>query len=403
MKYTIKRSQLLWLSLLLMLAALTIQARFGASLSWQRKNAAPALITQPARVSKSVSPALVAAPVQSGGSYNITQSVIAGGGDKSAGGNITITGTIGQNNAGASSGGSYTVGGGFWAGTTGGCAAITVSPLDPALPSGTTGTFYSQQFTQMGGSSTIIWSISTGAPPVNVTINSSSGLLSGTPATSGTFNFTARATDANGCFGERPYTLTITNLALTINSVTPPAGRTEGGQQIVLTGSFANLLTVTVGGIAATWNFTSGTTQITVTTPPHAAGAVNIVLTPTAGSPYTKTNAFAYLPTVFTDNTLVAGVTTAKAQHILELRQAVDALRAVAGLAPAAWTDPTLLPASTVIKAIHITEMRSNLESAAALLGYSPGSYTDPALISGIPIKRLHIEDLRQRLRNIAG
>ena len=130
---------------------------------------------------------------------------------------------------------------------------------------------------------------------------------------------------------------------------------------------------------------------------------MNIDLTPTSGLGYTKTNAFAYLPTVFSDQPLIAGVTTAKAQHILELRQAVDALRIVAGFPSAPWTDPTLSPTSTLIKAVHITELRSYLENVAALLGYSAGSYTDSGLSSGFVIKRVHIEELRQRIRAIAG
>ncbi len=194
--------------------------------------------------------------------------------------------------------------------------------------------------------------------------------------------------------------------ALAINSVTPPAGRASGGQQIKLAGSFANISSVTVGGNPATWTYTNGasdTSMITVTTPLHAVGAVDIVLTPTTGSPYTKTNAFAYLPTVFTDDTLMIGVTTAKAQHIIELRQAVDVLCIVGGLGPASWTDPTLTPTSTLIKAVHITELRTYLENVAAPLGYSAGSYTDLGLSSGFVIKQVHVEELRQRIRSIAG
>jgi hypothetical protein len=127
------------------------------------------------------------------------------------------------------------------------------------------------------------------------------------------------------------------------------------------------------------------------------------VLTPTAGNAYTKSNAFAYLPTVFTDDTLVAGITTAKAQHILELRQCVDALRAVAGFAPAAWTDPALLPQSSIIKAVHIQELRENLDSALTQLGYSTQGYTDTGLSGGFVIKGLYIEELRQRIRTIAN
>ncbi len=199
------------------------------------------------------------------------------------------------------------------------------------------------------------------------------------------------------------FTFPACNSPLRIDSVSPQAGRASGGQLVKLTGSFANLSTVTMGGVSASFSFTNGTSEVTVTTPPHAAGAVSIDLTSSSGGASSKSNAFAYLPTVFTDNTLMAQVTTAKAQHIIELRQAVDALRAVAGLGPAPWTDPTLSPASTLIKAVHITELRTNLENVAALLGYPSGSYTDPALSAGFVIKLVHIEELRQRIRVIAG
>jgi hypothetical protein len=193
--------------------------------------------------------------------------------------------------------------------------------------------------------------------------------------------------------------------ALRIDTVTPPAGRASGGQTVQLTGAFAGLSTLTMGGTSASWVYTNGagdTTSITVTTPAHAVGAVQIDLTPTSGSPYSKANAFAYLPTVFTDDTLVVGQTTAKAQHIIELRQAVDAMRAVAGLSGAPWTDPALAAGSR-IKAIHIVELRTFLDDAATRLGYSTSPYTDPSLAAGYSIKRIHIEELRQRIIVIAG
>ncbi len=236
-----------------------------------------------------------------------------------------------------------------------------------------------------------------------ISVNSSGLVSISNAAPAGAHTITIRATDNCGATTAAQFTLTV-NAPLVITSVTPPAGRASGGQQIKLAGSFVNLATVTMGGVLApSWFFSSGTSEITVTTPAHAVGAVNIDLTPSAGSAYTKTNAFAYLPTIFTDDPLVVGVTTAKAQHIIELRQAVDALRTVAGLTAAAWTDATLVPGITFIKATHIAELRSNLEAAALALGYGTTTYTDPALSSGLPIKRVHIEELRQRIRVIAG
>jgi hypothetical protein len=209
-----------------------------------------------------------------------------------------------------------------------------------------------------------------------------------------TNNITPTLSDVTVCFSN----------SLGVDTVGPVAGRASGGQTLTLTGELAGLSTVTIGGTPVAWSYAIGTSAIEFTTPPHAVGAVDIVLTPTSGSPVTRTKAFAYLPTVFTDDTLMVGVTTAKAQHILEIRQAVDALRAVAGLGSASWTDPGLSPFSTTIRAVHILELRTFLEDAASRLGYSPGlGYTDPGVTSGFVIKKAHIEDLRQRIRNIAG
>ena len=200
-------------------------------------------------------------------------------------------------------------------------------------------------------------------------------------------------------------TPTPTPVPLRIDNTMPPAGRTSGGQQIVVTGAFAGLSTITMGGSSTSWVYTNGgadTSSITITTPAHLVGAVQINLTPTSGSVLSKSNAFAYLPTVFTDDALVIGQTTAKTQHIIELRQAVDAMRAVAGLGGAPWTDPTLALGDR-IKAIHILDLRTWLDDAATRLGYSISTYTDPGLPPGFPIKRIHIEELRQRIRTIAG
>ena len=192
--------------------------------------------------------------------------------------------------------------------------------------------------------------------------------------------------------------------ALRIDAVLPPAGRTAGGQQVRLTGSFAGLSTVLMGGGSASWSYTNGTSEITVTTPAHAAGAVQIDLTPTTGNTYTKPNAFAYLPSVFTDDLLIIGVTPARAQHVTELRQAVDTMRAVAGLGPVQWTDPILMPFGTAIRWMHIQELRTYLDDATGRLGYPAGpAYSDPTLSAGSVIKRIHIEELRQRIRAIAG
>ena len=148
------------------------------------------------------------------------------------------------------------------------------------------------------------------------------------------------------------------------------------------------------------WSYTSGARQVTVTSPAHVVGSADITLIPIAGANYARANAIAFLPAAFTDDTLVAGVTVVRAQHIIELRQAVDALRAVAALGPAPWVDPAL--GAVPIKATHILELRAFLEEAAASLGYAAGNYTDAALAAGMTVKRVHVEELRQRIRDLS-
>lgn len=79
----------------------------------------------------------------------------------------------------------------------------------------------------------------------------------------------------------------------------------------------------------------------------------------------------------FTDDPL--GTTTPiKAAHVLELRQAVLAAEAAAGLSSPAFSNPTLGP-GVPVKALHVSELRSRLAAARAALGLPPLVYSNPA------------------------
>jgi hypothetical protein len=95
------------------------------------------------------------------------------------------------------------------------CPAITVT--NPGVSTGTAGVAFSQTFTQSGGQGTITWS-KTGALPVGITLNSGSGVLSGTTNAAGSFPITVKATDSNGCFGTSSYTLTINCQTITVTN-----------------------------------------------------------------------------------------------------------------------------------------------------------------------------------------
>ncbi len=75
--------------------------------------------------------------------------------------------------------------------------AVYALTIDPAL-------VQQQQFAAQTESATV----TAGALPAGLTLMPS-GLLSGTPTQTGTFNFTVQTTDANGCLGTRSYAMTI--------------------------------------------------------------------------------------------------------------------------------------------------------------------------------------------------
>jgi uncharacterized repeat protein (TIGR01451 family) len=97
---------------------------------------------------------------------------------------------------------------------------------------------------------------------------------------------------------------------------------------------------------------------------------------------------------LFTDDPIISGSTRAKAVHIMELRAAVSAVRAAAGLPPANFSDGSLT-AGFPIKAVYVTELRSSLDAARAVIGVPAMVYTDPMLGPGYMIRAAHLRDLR--------
>jgi len=99
---------------------------------------------------------------------------------------------------------------------TGGCPAIAINPL--TLPNGTIATAYSEPIIASGGVPPYSYGVTAGTLPPGLTL-APNGLLSGTPTTAATSAFTIRASDANGCFADRAYTMTITTAVPTLPQV----------------------------------------------------------------------------------------------------------------------------------------------------------------------------------------
>ncbi|MCG3162016.1 MAG: hypothetical protein JMDDDDMK_03244 [Acidobacteria bacterium] len=94
------------------------------------------------------------------------------------------------------------------------CPPLTVGP--ETLSDGAVGAAYLKPLSATGGSGLYSFKLSAGALPAGLVVGD--GAIVGTPTQAGLFNFTVRATDANGCQGARAYTLRINAAPLAIVS-----------------------------------------------------------------------------------------------------------------------------------------------------------------------------------------
>jgi hypothetical protein len=103
------------------------------------------------------------------------------------------------------------------AGTDGADLGAALDSTDPAplgidasaLAGGTAGQAYAGSLTAQGGTKPYAWSIASGALPAGLSLDSTSGAISGVPSSSGTTAFVARVVDAAGTRADQALSITI--------------------------------------------------------------------------------------------------------------------------------------------------------------------------------------------------
>ena len=205
---------------------------------------------------------------------------------------------------------------------------LTINPPPPVITSpgtatGTVGVAFSYQITATNNPTSYGAS---GLPP-GLTVNTATGLISGTPTTAGTYPVTITATNSRGT-GTSTLVITINNPVPTVTSISPTCA-TAGGPQFTLTVNgtkFVSAATVNWNGTALTTTFvsstqltaavpasliaTAGTASITVANPCAGATSTAVTLsianTPVITSPLTATGqigvAFSYTITATNTN-----------------------------------------------------------------------------------------------------
>jgi hypothetical protein len=102
-----------------------------------------------------------------------------------------------------------------------------------SLAGGTVSNAYSATLAESGGTTPYTWSITTGSLPGGLTLNATSGLISGVPTNTGTFSFTVKVTDAGSpvqtATGALSISITSASAILSIWPATAVPGTADGG------------------------------------------------------------------------------------------------------------------------------------------------------------------------------
>jgi large repetitive protein len=176
------------------------------------------------------------------------------------------------------------------------CPVITVNPA--TLPNGTLGIAYSQTVSGSGGTAPYTFAVTSGALPTGLSLNTTTGVIAGTPTTVGNFNFTITATDANGCPGTRAYAIVIAAAACPVITVNPAPPLPNGvvgtpyNQTVSAIGGLAPYtFSVTAGALPNGLLLNAGTGAITGT--PTTVGNFNFTITATDANGCPGTRAYA--------------------------------------------------------------------------------------------------------------
>ena len=112
-----------------------------------------------------------------------------------------------------------------------------------SLPDAVAGNAYSASLSATGNSGSVTWSITSGSLPSGLSLDSSTGLISGTPTTvtvPGSASFTVQATDATGAKLSEPLSIRVAAvLAITTTSLPAQGVGVAYNQTVKVTGGIA--------------------------------------------------------------------------------------------------------------------------------------------------------------------
>lgn len=138
----------------------------------------------------------------------------------------------------------------------------------------------------------------------------------------------------------------------------------------------------------------SGTAHLYRVRAQYASGAVSDY----SNSDLATTVAFSDDPLIGASNSGGSPASTIRAVHLTEARQAVDAVRALAGLGGATWKSDPAPQVNGKILADHFIELRTHLNPALQSLGL-PTVANDTSLAVNQPVRAIHLQAVRDAVK----
>ena len=136
-------------------------------------------------------------------------------------------------------------------------ASATLTITTTSLPSGQINVAYSSTLASTGGTSPFTWSVTSGTLPTGLTLNASTGAITGTPTVSVTstpLTFQVKDSSSPQQTKTVSLTLTIASATLTITTTSLPSGQ--------INVAYSSTLASTGGTSPFTWSVTSGALPI---------------------------------------------------------------------------------------------------------------------------------------------
>lgn len=116
-----------------------------------------------------------------------------------------------------------------------------VSITTSSMPAGTVGASYSKTLSASGGTSPYTWGIASGALPAGISLNASTGTVSGTPSQQGTANFTVKVSDSAQQSAQAALSINVStgtnNTSLIITTTSLPAAQVSVPYSATVTAS----------------------------------------------------------------------------------------------------------------------------------------------------------------------